>query len=152
MPVPSWPVAYTVTAGYILLLFGIDSVAPTGVLRPAFAPVAALGGVLGYWLCRCTVERGDPRIWRDPVRFGERVRVLAAATGRPLPDDAHVGMLLTEARRTGGIALAQQGGMVAGAGAGVSLLDRGGFPAIVAFGVTMVVVGLTLRRWLVGRD
>jgi hypothetical protein len=60
--------------------------------------------------------------------------------------------LRRQARLSGGIVLAQQGGLVAGAGTGVTLLDYGGFLAIVGLGVAMVVVGLAMRRWLVGRE
>jgi hypothetical protein len=151
-PVPSRLIVFTVAVGYVLLLFGLDSIASFRVLTPGFAPSGALGGVLAYGLFLWLVDLRDPRIWRDPKRFADYVRAWADAAAQPVPDAASVDMLRLHTRREGGIALAQQGGMVAGVGAGIPLLDYGGFLAVLASGATMLGVGLALRRWLVGRD
>jgi hypothetical protein len=151
-PTPSWLIAFTVAAGYILILFGLDSVLPFQVLNPGFAPLAALGGALVYWAFLWLMDFRDPRIWRDPTRFTDYVRTWANITMRPMPDAGGMEDLRLEARRAGGIALAQQGGLVAGAAAGVTFLDYSGFLAVLVFGATMLMVGLALRRWLVGGE
>lgn len=151
-PSPSWLIAFVMVFGYVLLLYGLDSVPGFQLLRPAFAPVAALGGALVYWTFLWAMDLRDPRIWNDPSRFNEYVRGWANATAQPMPSSDGVEALRRQARLTGGIVLAQQGGLVAGAGTGVTLLDHGGFLAIVGLGVAMVVVGLAMRRWLVGRE
>ena len=151
-PTPSWLIAFAAVVGYVLLLFGFDSVLPLQVLSPGFAPLAALGGILAYGILVWLMNSGDPRIWADTTRFTEYVRDWADLTARPMPDADSVANLRLRAKRTGGIALAQQAGLVAGAGAGVTVLDYSGFLAILAFGGTMLIVGLALRHWLVGRE
>ncbi len=148
---PTWIFAIAVTIFYILFLFGIDAVPSVRLLTPPFAPLAAVGGLLAYWILLYLITLRDPRIWRDATRFSAYLRTWAETTAQPVPDAAHIERLRLQARQTVGIAIAQQGGLVAGAGAGVTFLDHGGFIAILIFGGTMLIVGLALRPWLVGK-
>lgn len=59
---PAWPIAFAVTAGYGLLLLGIDTGQPHELLRPTLAPLTALGGLLVYWCFLWLITRRDPRI------------------------------------------------------------------------------------------
>lgn len=151
-PTPSWLIAFVVVFGYVLLLYGLDSVVGFQLLRPVFAPATALGGAVAYWAFLWTMDLRDPRIWNDRSRFTEYVRDWANAAAQPMPSSERVEALRRQVKLSSGIVLAQQGGLVAGAGVGVTLLDHGGFLAIVGFGATMAVIGLAMRRWLVGRE
>lgn len=149
-PVPHWILAAVMAVGYAILVIGLDSAIPT--VNPWAAPFVAVGGVLLYALTLWLFRMRDPRVWRDAARFDEYVTTWANATSRTVPDAAGRERLRATIRYDAGIAMAQQSGAIAGAGAGAAVSDFGWLMVVIVFTGTMLVVGLTVRRWLVGVD
>lgn len=152
VPAPSWLVGAATAFVYLIVLIGLDPLLPFALLTPWTAPLLAAGGVLVYAGLLYAIDLRDPRIWRDRARFADYALAWSGATGRPRPDDVEMKVMRARTWRDASVAMAQQGGAVAGAGTAATLIETSWPLAVIAFGVSMCLVGLLLKEWLIAPD